>query len=83
MTCSMRKMSNTHHEPGCREFLSMNEISPPTWDLFLSSPRTANYVSALIREGDNFDYCRWLQEVREEEAQAKQSSQTTYLREDS
>jgi hypothetical protein len=55
----------------------MNEISPPTWALFLSSPRTANYVSALIREGDSFDYCRWLQEVRAEEAQAKLRPQTT------
>jgi hypothetical protein len=26
----------------------------------------------MIREGDNFDYGRWLKEVREEEAQAKQ-----------
>jgi hypothetical protein len=55
----------------------MNEISPPTWALFLSSPRPANYVSALIREGDSFDYCRWLQEVRAEEAQAKLRPQTT------
>jgi len=27
----------------------------------------------MIREGDNFDYNRWLKEVREEEAQAKQT----------
>jgi hypothetical protein len=58
----------------------MNEISPPTWASFLSSPRTAKYVSALIREGDNFDYCRWLQEVRAEETQAKLRPQTTTLR---
>jgi hypothetical protein len=38
----------------------------------LLSPRTANYVAALIRQGDNFDYFRWLQKVREEESQAKQ-----------
>ena len=38
------------------------------------SPRTAKYVRAMIREGDNFDYCRWLGRVREEEAQAKQAS---------
>ena len=24
------------------------------------SPRTAKYVAALIREGDNFDYHKWL-----------------------
>jgi hypothetical protein len=38
----------------------------------LLSPRTANYVAALIRQGDNFDYYKWLQKVREEEAEAKQ-----------
>jgi hypothetical protein len=38
----------------------------------LLSPRTANYVAALIRQGDNFDYLKWLQTVREEEGQAKQ-----------
>ena len=43
----------------------------------LLSPRTADYVSALIREGDKFDYCRWLQGVREEEAQAKRTQQTS------
>jgi hypothetical protein len=34
--------------------------------------RTADYVASLMREGDNFDYCKWLQQVREEEAQTKQ-----------
>jgi hypothetical protein len=38
----------------------------------LLSPRTANSVAALIRQGDNFDYFKWLQKVREEESQAKQ-----------
>jgi hypothetical protein len=38
------------------------------------SLRTAKYVDARIREGDNFDYWRWLRRVREEEAQAKQVS---------
>jgi hypothetical protein len=38
----------------------------------LLSPRTANYVAALIRQGDNFDYFKWLQTVREQETQAKQ-----------
>jgi hypothetical protein len=35
------------------------------------SPRTAKYIEAMIREGDNFDYFRWLKRVRDEEAQAK------------
>jgi hypothetical protein len=34
------------------------------------TPRTADYVAALIREGDNFDFGKWLQRVREEEHQA-------------
>ena len=33
------------------------------------SPRTAKYVEALRREGDQFDYWNWLQRVRDEEAQ--------------
>jgi hypothetical protein len=48
-------------------------FSPPP----LLSRRTADYVSALIREGDKFDYYRWLQQVRGEEAQAKESQQTS------
>ena len=36
------------------------------------SPRTVKYVEAMIREGDNFDYDKWLKRVREEEAQAQQ-----------
>jgi hypothetical protein len=38
----------------------------------LISPRTANYVEAMVREGDNFEYTKWLKQVREEEAQAQQ-----------
>jgi hypothetical protein len=38
----------------------------------LMSPRTAKYVEAMMREGDSFDYNKWLQKVCEEEAQAKQ-----------
>jgi hypothetical protein len=38
----------------------------------LQSPRTAKFVEAIIREGDDFDYRKWLRRVREEEAQAKQ-----------
>jgi hypothetical protein len=37
------------------------------------SPRTAQYVKAMIREGDNFDFNEWLKTVREDEAQAKQA----------
>jgi hypothetical protein len=37
----------------------------------LMSPRTAKYVEAMIRGGDNFDYDTWLKRVRHEEAQAK------------
>ena len=40
------------------------------------SPRTAKYVEAMIREGDSFDYNKWLKRVREEEAQAKQAEAT-------
>jgi hypothetical protein len=43
---------------------------------YLLSPRTANYVAALIRQGDNFDYFKWLRQVREEEASPKNSSIT-------
>jgi hypothetical protein len=42
----------------------------------LLPPRTTKYVSALMREGDNFDYSGWLQGVREEEAQAKEAPAT-------
>jgi hypothetical protein len=40
------------------------------------SPRTAKYVVAMTREGDNFDYDKWLKRVCEEEAQAKQVEAT-------
>jgi hypothetical protein len=52
----------------------MTQISSVFRDAPLLSPRTADYVSALIREGDKFDYCRWLQQVRGEEAQANSGS---------
>ena len=55
----------------------MTQISSVFRDAPLLSPRTADYVSALIREGDKFDYAGWLQQVRAEEAQAKQHPQTT------
>jgi hypothetical protein len=43
------------------------------------SPRTAEYVAAMVREGDNFDYNEWLKEVRQEEAQAKRAEATGAL----
>jgi len=36
------------------------------------SPRTAKYVDAVIREGDNFDYIKWLVAAR---ADAKSSDE--------
>jgi hypothetical protein len=48
----------------------MSEIAPSISTSCPFSPRTAHYVAALMREGDNFDYCKWLQRVREEKAQA-------------
>ena len=45
----------------------------------LFSPRTASYIAALIRQGDDFDYSKWLQTVREEEAEAKQVPATFTL----
>jgi hypothetical protein len=49
----------------------MTEPSLPLRDSFLLSSRTANYIAALLREGDKFDYSRWLQRVREEEVRSK------------
>jgi hypothetical protein len=54
----------------------MIELSLPLRDSLLLSPRTADYMAALIREGDKFDYSKWLQRVREEEAQTKQDPPT-------
>ena len=40
------------------------------------SPRTVKYVEATVREGDSFDYRKWLKRVREQEARAKQAEAT-------
>ena len=48
----------------------------------LLSPRTANYVAALIRQGDNFDYFKWLQRVREEEISGETDPGNIYLGQD-
>jgi hypothetical protein len=53
----------------------MSRISAPLKESVLFSPRTANYVSSFIREGDRFDYYKWLQQVRGEAAQAKELPQ--------
>jgi hypothetical protein len=50
----------------------MTEILSTFREQPLLSPRTANYVAALMRDGDNFDYSKWLQAARKEETQAKQ-----------
>ena len=57
----------------------MSGISAPLGESVLFSPRTANYVAALIRQGGKFDYYKWLQTVREEEAEAKQVRATFTL----
>jgi hypothetical protein len=58
----------------------MSEISPPISTSRLLSPKTMDYVAAMIREGDNFDYYKWLLQVREEEALAKEVQQTMTVR---
>jgi len=40
-------------------------------ELQMLTGRTAKYVETMIREGDDFDYYRWLRQVREEEARLK------------
>jgi hypothetical protein len=54
-----------------KSFSAMMQISS-TFESAWLTPRTANYVAALIREGDNFDYCKWLQQVRAEETPARE-----------
>jgi hypothetical protein len=39
--------------------------------------RTAEYVEAMIREGDDFDYFKWLRRVQQEEAQLKSVAVST------
>jgi hypothetical protein len=35
-------------------------------------PRTADYVATLMRDGDDFDYRKWLQQVQGKGAQGRQ-----------
>jgi hypothetical protein len=39
--------------------------------------RTAKYVEAMIREGDDFDYFKWLRRAQEEEARVKSVASAT------
>jgi len=39
--------------------------------------RTAKYVEAMIHEGDDFDYYRWLRRVRQEDARLKSVAVST------
>ena len=55
----------------------MSEILPPVRLPPTVSPRTARYVEAMTREGDKFDYYKWLKRVRDEEAEAKQARTAT------
>jgi hypothetical protein len=47
-----------------------------TYSPTLMSPRTKKYFEAMIQEGRNFDYDRWLKRVREQEAEAKLAEAT-------
>jgi hypothetical protein len=51
----------------------MIKISSPVRVPPLLSPRTASYVAALVREGDSFDYSKWLQNVRDEERRVQRT----------
>jgi hypothetical protein len=48
-----------------------------TYNPTLMSPRTKKYFEAMIREGNSFNYRRWLEKVREEEAEAKPEAKGT------
>ena len=47
-----------------KTFSAKSEASSPSKGWSWLPPRTASYVEALIREGDDFDYSRWLDGVR-------------------
>jgi hypothetical protein len=64
--------TNGWPKSGAKSFSAMIEISSAFRAPSFLSPRTAKYVAALMRDGDNFDYSKWLQRVREEGDQAKQ-----------
>jgi hypothetical protein len=70
--CGFAFVDADNAKSAAKSFSAMSGISSTFRAPSLLSPRTANYVAALIRQGDNFDYFKWLQTVREEESQAKQ-----------
>ena len=81
MTCSMRKMSNNPEVAlQVRSSSDMTELSAPLRDSFLLSPRTANYIAALIREGDKFDYSKWLQQGQRGRGSGETGSGGIYFR---
>ena len=53
----------------------MTQISYPTREPSPLSPRTAKYVAALMREGDDFDYDKWFQRSGEKRLRRKRSGQ--------
>jgi hypothetical protein len=57
----------------------MTPISWPFREPSLMSARTASYVQAITREGDSFDYDRWLKRVRQQETEANQPSAPSNL----
>ena len=42
----------------------------------LMSPRTANFVEAMIRDGDDFDYGEWLKGARGQRGKAERVSES-------
>jgi hypothetical protein len=59
--------NDTKNFPGMTKTFSADRAT-------IMSPRTAKYVKAMVRE--DFDYGKWLQRVRQEEAQAKLAEAT-------
>ena len=58
----------------------MTEPSLPLRDSFLLSPRTVSYIDALIREGDKFDYSKWLQRSQGGRSSDEAGSNDIYFR---
>jgi hypothetical protein len=58
----------------------MTQISSTFSRRSMFSPRTAEHVASLIREGEKFDYNKWLEQVRDKEAKAKECRQSVLQR---
>jgi hypothetical protein len=67
-----KTISSNPHPPKVGTNVGVRPRVPP-----LTSARTAKYIHALVREGDSFDYDKWLERVREQEADAKQAEAGT------